>query len=249
MPTSFLVVAVLGPTAVVVVALFLVLWNQRTSSREGRVALASGGALAIWAVITTALARQGSFQPAAGETVPPIGLNLAVVLLALALWLAVSTSLRRLLSRQASLIRLHLWRFEGIVFLILMAQGRVPALWALPAGIGDILVAATAPWIARNLETLRGRRRAIAWNLLGMVDLVVAVALGVMTNPGAAQVFMTVPTSEMLTHFPLALVPTFLVPLAFTLHVISLWQLLGGTWARPSGERESPALPQAGRSM
>ena len=35
------------------------------------------------------------------------------------------------------------------------------------------------------------------------------------------------------THFPLALVPTFLVPLAFTLHVISLVQLLGGTWARP----------------
>jgi hypothetical protein len=33
------------------------------------------------------------------------------------------------------------------------------------------------------------------------------------------------------TRFPLALVPTFLVPLAFTLHVVSLSQLLGGTWA------------------
>jgi len=233
MSTSFLVVAVLGPTAVVVAALFVVLWKKRTTRREGRVALASGATLAVWAVITTALAHQGFFQAAAGETIPPVGLNLAVVLLALALCLAVSPSLRGLRSRQASLIRLHLWRFEGIVFLILMAEGRVPALWALPAGIGDILVAATAPWIARNLETLQGRRRAITWNLLGIVDLVVAVALGVMTNPGGAQVFMTVPTSEMLTRFPLALVPTFLVPLAFTLHVISLWQLLGGTWARP----------------
>jgi hypothetical protein len=34
----------------------------------------------------------------------------------------------------------------------------------------------------------------------------------------------------MIAHFPLVLVPTFLVPLAFVLHVISLWQLLGGPW-------------------
>ncbi len=51
-----------------------------------------------------------------------------------------------------------------------------------------------------------------------------------MTNPGPAQVFQTTPTSELATQFPLALVPAFLVPLAFTLHVVSLWQLFGGTW-------------------
>jgi hypothetical protein len=65
-----------------------------------------------------------------------------------------------------------------------------------------------------------------------MADLVVAVALGVMTSPGPAHVFRTTPTSEFATQFPLALVPTFLVPLAFTLHVVSLWQLLGGRWER-----------------
>ena len=56
-----------------------------------------------------------------------------------------------------------------------------------------------------------------------------------MTSPGPTQVFATAPTSELMTHFPLALVPTFLVPLAFTLHVISLWQLLGDSWVtRPA---------------
>jgi len=157
-----------------------------------------------------------------------------VVLLVVAISLAVSPSLRCLLSRQANLIRLHLWRFEGIVFLILMVQGQMPALWALPAGIGDILVAGTATWIAGHLDSPGGSRRAITWNLLGIADLIVAVALGIMTNPGPTQVFYTTPTSEMVTRFPLALVPAFLVPLAFILHVISLWQLLGGTWARKS---------------
>jgi hypothetical protein len=239
MSTTLLAILVLGPTVVVVAALFLVLWRERRSTRDGRIALASGAALAAWAAITTVLARRGFFVPPDAESVPPVGINLAVALLAYALCLAVSPSLRALLSRQANLIRLHLWRLEGIVFLILMVQGQMPALWALPAGIGDIFVGATAPWIARHVDTPQGRRRAIIWNVLGLLDLIVAVGLGIMTNPGPTQLFYTTPTSELITRFPLALVPTFLVPLAFTLHVISLWQLLGGTWARPSVERRN----------
>jgi len=229
---SPLAVAVLLPTALVVVALFAVLWRERTSRRDERVAIASGVVLAVWAVATTVLAWRGFFQPPAGARVPPVGTNLIVVLLALGLFLSVSASLRRLLRNQANLIRLHLWRLEGLVFLILMLQGRVPALWALPAGLGDVLVGATALWVARGLEHPGGRRRAIAWTLFGMADLVVAVALGVMTNPGPTQVFHTIPNAELLTQYPLALVPTFLVPLAFTLHVVSLLQLLRGTWGR-----------------
>jgi hypothetical protein len=227
---SPLAVAVLLPTALVVVAVFAVLWRERTSRGDARIAIATGIVLAVWAIATTALAWRGLFRPPAGATVPPVGANLIVVLLALALCLSVSVSLRRLLRNQANLIRLHLWRLEGLVFLVLMVQGRVPALWAVPAGVGDVLVGATAPWVARGIEHSGGRRRAIAWTLFGMADLFVAVALGVMTNPGPTQVFHTVPNAEMLTGYPLALVPAFLVPLAFTLHVASLLQLLRGTW-------------------
>jgi hypothetical protein len=228
---SPLAVAVLLPTALVVVAMFAVLWRERTSSHDARVAAASGIVLAVWAIATTVLARQGFFRPAAGARVPPVGAGLVAVLLLLALFLSASGSLRRLLRNQANLIRLHLWRLEGVVFLVLMLQGRVPALWALPAGLGDVLGGATALWVARGLEQPAGKRRAVAWTLFGMADLVVAVALGVMTNPGPTQVFHTIPTAELLTQYPLALVPAFLVPLAFTLHVASLLQLWRGTWA------------------
>jgi hypothetical protein len=82
-----------------------------------------------------------------------------------------------------------------------------------------------------------------------MTDLVVAVGLGVTTNPGPVQLFHTTPTSVLITRFPLVLVPAFLVPLAFTIHVISLWQLLGFRWApsfieRRRTSRSSP-LPQS----
>jgi hypothetical protein len=69
-----------------------------------------------------------------------------------------------------------------------------------------------------------------------MLDLIVAVGLGITTSEGPLRLFHTVPTSELATRFPLVMVPTFLVPLAFTIHVISLTQLLRGSWAR------SPAL-------
>jgi hypothetical protein len=228
-PVSPLAVAVLLPTVLVIVAVVAVLWRERASSRDTPVAIAAGIVLTGWAISETVLARRGVFQPAADATVPPVGVNLIVVLLGLTVGLSVSPSLRRLLRDQASLIRLHLWRLEGFVFLALMLQFRVPALWALPAGLGDILVAATAPWVARGLERPENRPRAIAWTLFGMADLVVAVTLGVMTNPGPTQVFYSIPDARMLTQYPLALVPTFLVPVAFTLHVVTLWQLRRGS--------------------
>jgi hypothetical protein len=231
MPTSLLAVLLLVLTAAVVIAIFLVLWRERTSAREARIAVVSGIVLATWAIVTTVLARRAVYRPPDPYSPPPIGITLVLVLLVLTACLVASPSLRRLLTNQKHLILLNLWRLVGAVFLMLMARGQMPALWALPAGIGDVLVGAAAPWIARGVETPPGRRKAIIFNLLGMLDLVVAVGLGIMTSPGPAQIFRTTPTSELATGFPLALVPTFLVPLAWTLHVVSLWQLVRGSWA------------------
>jgi hypothetical protein len=230
MSTNLLAVLILALTAAVVTGIFLVLWRERTSDRESRIALISGVGLAGWATVTTMLARRGAFQQRDPNSLPPLGITLVLVLVILAVVLLASPSLRRLLTNQKNLILLNLWRLVGVVFLMLMANGQMPALWALPAGIGDVIVGAAAPWIARDVETPQGRRRAIIFNLFGMADLVVAVGLGTMTNPEPAQVFQTTPTSELATQFPLAQVPAFLVPLAFTLHVVSLWQLFGGTW-------------------
>jgi hypothetical protein len=222
---------VLLTVAAVVAALFLVLWRERTSRRDAWIAAAGGLLLAAWAFAVLVLARGGSFEAASDESSPPIGRAIGLALLVLAAALALSPSLRRLLSRQSSVIRLHLWRLFGIVFLTLMVLGRLPALFALPAGIGDVLIGATAPWVARGLDAPGGRRRALVFHGLGMLDLIVAAGLGITTNAGRLHLFHTVPSSEIMTRFPMALVPAFLVPLAFILHVVSLWQLLGGSRA------------------
>jgi hypothetical protein len=242
MTNELLAAIFLTLTAAVVIAIFLVLWRERTSAGEAKIAIGSAAFLAAWAVVAAVLARGGFFQPPDLESPPPIGIALLLELIVLAAGLLASPSLRRLLTNQRNLILLNLWRLVGVVFLFLMANQKMPALWALPAGIGDVIVGVAAPWIARGVGTLQDRRRAILFNLFGMADLVVAVGLGVMTSPGPVQAFHTTPTSEFATQFPLASVPTFLVPLAFMLHVVSLWQLLGGTWGRPAASSGSPAM-------
>jgi len=230
MSMVLLSVVLVALTAAVVLAIFLVLWGARTSPGQSWIAVVSAVILAGWAFVTALLAAGGSFRPPDEYSPPPVGIALGLVMAVMTACVLVSPSLRGLLTNQRQLILLNMWRLVGLVFLVLMANGQMPALWALPAGIGDIIVGAAAPWVARHLDDPGGRGRAIIFNLFGMADLIVAVGLGVMTSPGPAHVFHTAPTSEFATQFPFALVPTFLVPLAFVLHGISLSQLLGGPW-------------------
>ena len=230
MSTELLTVLIVVLTCAVVVALFAVMWLEQRSRHERHVAIVAGVALAAWAVLACGLALRGAFTQSDATTAPPLGIYLLVVFAGLAATLAGFPSLRSLLSNQKNLIRLNVWRLVGFVFLLLMAAGQMPALWALPAGIGDILIGITAFWVARQLDSPGGRQRAVVFNLLGLADLIVAVGLGMATSPGPAQLFHTTPTSELATRFPLALVPGFLVPLAFMIHIVSLWQLYAGSW-------------------
>jgi hypothetical protein len=231
MSTTLLTVLVIVPTTLVIVALFLVLWSECRTARQSLVAVTTGIVLLVWAIVAGTVAARGYLRPASAESAPPAGLVLAIAFTVMALSLIFSRTLRSLLTNQRNLIWMNVWRLEGIVFLVLMVNGQMPALWALPSGIGDIIVGITAPWVASKVDTPAGKRPAIVFNLFGMLDLIVAVGLGIMTNPGRLQVFHTTTSSTLVTDFPLALVPTFLVPLAFALHIISLWQLLGAQWS------------------
>ena len=67
--------AIFGLTAAVVIAIFLVLWRERTSAHQARIAIVSGVVLATWAIVTTMLARRGFFQPPDPYSLPPIGIT------------------------------------------------------------------------------------------------------------------------------------------------------------------------------
>jgi hypothetical protein len=223
-------IVALATVAVVIVGISRVLWISRRGAGDTWVVVVASVALTAWATSVIVLGTTGWFDAGPTDT-PPLGRAVGLALLAMAVLLAISPALRRLLSDQRRIIALHVWRYFGVVFLTLMILGRLPALFAVPAGIGDVLVGASARSVANAVSLPNGRRRAIIFNLLGLTDLVVALTLGITTNPGRAHLFDTLPSSEVLTRFPMVVVPAFLVPLAITLHAVSLWQLLANPWS------------------
>ena len=125
----------------------------------------------------------------------------------------------------------HLFRVEGVVFLIMMALGHLPALFALPAGLGDIAAGIAAPLVAFRLARGTGRRAAVWHNAFGITDLVVALTLGALTG---FQLLNVTPSAAPIFEFPLALIVTAGVPLLLALHVASVSALARTPRSAPS---------------
>ena len=135
------------------------------------------------------------------------------------------------------MIHPHSFRVAGIIFLILMFQGHLPAAFALPAGLGDIAVGIAAPGIARKLAHGTGRRAALRFNALGILDLVNAMVIGALVG---YKLISVTPSGAPISELPLALIPSAAVPLLFTLHILSISSLRKST--AMSRQNPSPAM-------
>src|SRR5215203_5995196 len=117
------------------------------------------------------------------------------------------------------LIAIQTFRIGGVFFLWGMTQGLLDPAFAIPAGVGDILIGITAiPFAILLWKGYSWSKYAIVvWSVLGIADLVNAITLGVITNPDFR-------ASTMAT-FPWILVPTVGVPLGLALHGVTLYRL------------------------
>jgi hypothetical protein len=117
------------------------------------------------------------------------------------------------------LVAVHTWRIGGIAFLWGMTQGLLDPAFAIPAGVGDILIGVTA--IPFAIFLWKGyswsKYAVVVWSVLGIADLVNALTLGQITSAG--------PSISTVLNFPLILFPTMPVLAALALHLITLYRL------------------------
>ena len=176
-----------------------------------------------------ALTAEGAFQASESRGFPALGVALAIVLTAGWVVLSRSTTLNRVLDTVALpwLVGIQLYRIVGLIFLILYGLGRLPGEFAIPAGLGDVLIGVTAPFVAVALyrEYAWARDAALIWNIAGIADLVVAVGTGFLSSPGPLQILALENPNQLITSFPFALIPLFAVPLSILLHVAALKRL------------------------
>jgi len=184
--------------------------------------------LIVWFATALTLSWVEFFR-GASDRVPTIelGVFLPLIVGAVALWR--SATLRRIVDAvpQSWLVGVQLYRAMGVIFLTLFAAGRLPGAFALPAGIGDILVGIEAPLVAlMYARGVPGRERFVrAWNVFGLLDLVVAITTGFLTSPSPLQMLSLAAPNELITAFPLVMIPVFAAPVAIMLHLASLMKL------------------------
>jgi hypothetical protein len=190
--------------------------------------LAVATVLTVWFGLILALGAGGAFVTPPGELPLPIaiGVSAPVIVFLGAYW--VSRRFREfVLAADLGLITgIQAWRAAGFGFLALYVYGVLPGLFALPAGLGDIAIGVTAPWIVLALTrqpSFATTKIFVAWNLLGLLDLVVAVGTGALGSGLATGIAGEVTTGPM-AKLPLVLIPAYLVPTFIMLHLASLFR-------------------------
>jgi len=200
---------------------FLIAWHARQAerTRPGAAPLVAGF-LALWFAVALLLGDSAHFPlPSESLRQPLSGLVALVPFAGALLWVFRSTAGRAINSTTApaALIAVQFYRVAGVFFIFpYLAYGTLPAGFAWPAGVGDTVTGLAAPFVA--LALLRRCRRsltlAVAWNLFGILDLIVA--------PATATHFKV----PILAMYPLSLVPLFVgPPLGILTHVLSLRNL------------------------
>ena len=181
-----------------------------------------------WLVLVLFLGARGAFVAAPGA--PPLALLIGLVA-PLSLFLIgyrTIPSLRDfILSADLRIIvGIQAWRWAGLGFLTLYTYRILPGIFAWPAGLGDMAIGATAPFVLSSLLRRPGyaaSRGFLAWNLSGILDLTVAVSIGALVPLLAPNLFGSV-TSAPTTRLPLVLIPTYLVPMFLMLHLSAIFQ-------------------------
>src|SRR3989344_4826974 len=83
------------------------------------------------------------------------------------------------------IISVQFFRVMGASFLYLYALKLLPGAFAIPSGVGDIIIGLSAPLVGYLYYVKKDavRNVVILWNVLGILDLVIAFLAGFLTYP------------------------------------------------------------------
>jgi hypothetical protein len=230
-PPGYLWAIIIAGITAIPAATCVVLYGGAVRAGLGRrrAALLAGGAAVVlggWFAASAVIAGHGWYHTRLGHGVP--WMPVAVVgFFGTLLVLRRIPVVARALAAPGTASRLelpHLFRAaEGTAFVAIMALGHLPALFALPAGLGDITAGIAAPLAAYKIAHGGSRRAALWFNAFGMTDLISALTLGTLTG---FQLVNVTPSGAPISELPLVLIPTAAVPLLFALHITSVSALL-----------------------
>lgn len=214
--------------ALVAVLVAAVLWwiNRPADfrSRTWRVAIP----LVSWLALSGLLAAFGALKDF--EAMPPRVAFVIVPAMIAVLVIAYRRGTGALLDRVPgdTLIAFQIFRVAMELILWRLARaGVIPTSMTFEGQNYDVLVGLTAPFIAWLLDRrMVSPGPVIFWNVFGIVVLANVVFIGFLSAPTQFRQFYEGPPNEMIAYFPFVWLVSFVVPLAFLGHLLSIRQLL-----------------------
>lgn len=119
-----------------------------------------------------------------------------------------------------SLVKIHIFRLIGGTFIILLVYDLLPPLFAIFAGIGDLITAISSVFVAkaiRNKKTYAIKLTYI-WNTFGLVDILITSAMAIIFTK--ISIDNGVQGVEFLAEFPFCFIPAFAPPTIIFLHLL-----------------------------
>jgi hypothetical protein len=223
----YLVFASLTITALVLFGVNAALERGGTApAHRRRIVRSTALLLFAWLGLAMLLGSLGVFEGGGDHKVPWIAFAVVIPIILGVRMIRRSPAMRAVVGAvpQSWLIGLQAYRGLGSIFLVLLGMNLLPGVFALPAGFGDTLVGLAAlPVAALYAGQRRGRDSwVIAWNILGIADLVIALTAGFLSAPGPLQRLSLSQPNYLVGAYPLVLIPVFAVPLSIVLHAASL---------------------------
>ena len=185
--------------------------------------------VALWTVVLLMLSTKGFF--ADFNTLPPRPALAIIIPLPFVLLITFSKRGTELLTSTPPQWIVFMQSFRiGVELLLLLAfmKNMFPVQMTFEGRNFDIITGLLALPVGYLLASKKpnARKLAIAFNIIGLLLLLNILVIAVLSMPTSFRHFMNEPANTLVAEFPFILLPGVLVPIAYTLHIFSLRQLL-----------------------
>ena len=185
--------------------------------------------LVIWVSLLTILSTNGFFTEF--NKFPPRPALAILIPLPIIFLIAFSKTGTQLLQLIPSHWLVFMQSFRIIVELLLLfafMAGKLPVQMTFEGRNFDVLTGLFALPVGYLLARKKSyaSKLAIAFNIIGIILLLNILVIAVLSMPTSIRYFMNEPSNTIVAQFPFILLPGVLVPIAYTMHIFSLRQLL-----------------------
>ena len=198
-------------------------------TKQQRISLRATVLILAWSALLLILSYNGFFEDF--STFPPGPALVILIPLPFILIIAFSKTGTQLLKTIPSHWLVFMQSFRIVVELLLLIafiNGRIPVQMTFEGRNFDILTGILAFPVGYLLAKRKtyAPKLAVAFNLLGLLLLINILVIAVLSMPTPIRYFMNEPANTLVAQFPFILLPGVLVPIAYTMNIFSLRQLL-----------------------